>query len=197
MSSRKRPSKEPERMGIGAAMAGVGLVAFGLAFLRGRNPGYVGAFGPLLAVMLWIFFEGVIRRRRMEGFHYATAIVTVPVSGMIARWIALGRFRPLGPLAGLASPWFVGLGEFLIGGAISLLLGVSAGWVVRRLEQARGWDLAPMFRGAVVGSFLAVPIMLALWGPTWNDTSTVERSWQIGALAAGFVAGGFTGAARG
>lgn len=195
--SKKRRSKEPERIGLGPAMAGVGLVAVGLAFLRGLNPMYVGAFGPLMAVLLWIFFEGVVRRRPLEGFHYATAIVAVPASGMIARWIALGRFRPLGVLAGTAPRWFVELGEFLIGAAISLLLGAAAGWMVRRLEQARGRDLAPMFRGAVVGTFLAVPVMLALSEPTFVDPSTSERVKQFGVLAAGFIVGGLAGAARG
>lgn len=195
--SRKRRSKEPEGIGLGPAMAGVGLIAVGLAFLRGLNPMYVGAFGPLLAVLLWIFFEGVVRGRRLEGFHYTTMLVTAPVSGMIARWVALGGIRPRGALPGWTPPWAVELGEFLIGGAISLLLGLAAGWLVRRLEQARGWDLAPMFRGALVGSFLAVPVMLAFSEPSFVDPSTSERLKQLGVLAVGFVVGGFAGAARG
>ena len=40
------------------------------------------------------------------------------------------------------------------------MLGLAPGVAVRRLEEVRGWDLAPFFRGAVVGSFVAVPIVL-------------------------------------
>lgn len=191
-------------MGIGPAMAGVGLVAAGLALTRGLEPMIVGAYGPLLAVLFWIFFEGVIRRRRLEGFHYATAIVAVPVSGFIARQVAMGRFRPLAPLDG-AWRWVAGAttpagrpwGEFLIGGVLSLLLGLLAGWMVRRLERARGWDLAPFFRGAVVGSFLAVPILLVAFDTTVGEPSPGERLARLGVLAAGFVVGGLAGAAKG
>ena len=51
--------------------------------------------------------------------------------------------------------------EHLIGAALSLMLGLAAGVAVRRLEEAKGWDLAPFFRGAIVGSFVAVPIVFA------------------------------------
>ncbi len=80
-------------------MAAVALAAVGLALTRGMNPMHLGAFGPLVAILLWLFYTGVIERRRLEGFHYATAVVTVLASGFLARQIALVNFSPLGQFA--------------------------------------------------------------------------------------------------
>ncbi|MDG3004861.1 hypothetical protein [Paludisphaera mucosa] len=87
----------PEGSGLGRAMWAIAVVAVGLALARGMEPMVLGAYGPLLALMLWLLYEAVIRRRRLEGFHYATAIVTAPAAGFLARQVAMGRFRPLGP----------------------------------------------------------------------------------------------------
>ncbi len=150
-TSRKRRGKG--RGGLGRVMAIVALAAVGLAMTRGMMPMYLGAFGPLVAILLWLFYTGVIERHRLEGFHYATAVVTVLASGFLARQIALDYFRPLGPL--VAGSHWAALVEHLIGAALSLMLGLAAGIAVRRLEQAKGWNLAPFFRGAIVGSFVA------------------------------------------
>jgi hypothetical protein len=86
-TSRKRRGKG--RGGLGRVMAAVALAAIGLAMTRGMIPMHLGAFGPLVAILLWLFYTGVIDRRRLEGFHYATAVVTVLASGFLAR-----RSRP-------------------------------------------------------------------------------------------------------
>ncbi|MDG3004860.1 hypothetical protein [Paludisphaera mucosa] len=79
-----------------------------------------------------------------------------------------------------------------------MLLGLATGSSVRRLERARGWDLVPFFRGAVVGAFLSIPLLILLFDmdlppgrPTYHD-----RLARLAVLAAGFLAGGFVGAAR-
>jgi hypothetical protein len=192
-TSRKRRGKG--RIGVGRVMAVVALAAVGLTLLRGMNPMHLGAFGPLVAILLWLFYTGVIERQRLEGFHYATAVVAIPTSGFLARVIALGTFRPLGQFA--AGSHWADVVAHLIGAALSLMLGLAAGALVRRLEQARGWDLAPFFRGAVVGSFVAVPILLA----TLNQESLTnpnfgERLVALGILAAGFTIGGTVEAIR-
>jgi hypothetical protein len=71
------------------------------------------------------------------------------------------------------------------------MLGLATGVLIRRLEQARGWDLAPFFRGAVVGSFIAVPIVLAALDqePLANPNSGA-RLTALGVIAAGFAIGG-------
>ena len=103
----RRKAGPPERSGLGRAMGAIALVAAGLALLRGVEPMILGAYGPLLAMMLWLLDEGVVRRRRLGGFHYATAVVTVPASGFLANQVAMERFRPLGPLV-RAWPWTTG-----------------------------------------------------------------------------------------
>ncbi len=170
-------------------MAVVALAAVGLALTRGMNPMHLGAFAPLVAILLWLFYTGVIERRRLEGFHYATAVVTVLASGFLARQIALDNFRPLGPLT--AGSHGAAVVEHLIGSALSLMLGLAAGIAVRRLEQARGWDLAPFFRGAVVGSFVAVPIVLAVLDQdSLTNPNSGDRLTALGLIAAGFAIGG-------
>ena len=170
-------------------MAGVALAAVGLALTRGMNPMHLGAFGPLVAILLWLFYTGVIERRRLEGFHYATAIVTVLASGFLARQIALENFRPLGQFA--AGSHGAAIVEHLIGAALSLMLGLAAGVAVRRVEAARGWDFAPFFRGAVVGAFLAVPIVLsALDQESLTNPNSGDRLTALGVIAAGFAIGG-------
>lgn len=170
-------------------MAAVALAAVGLALTRGMNPMHLGAFGPLVAILLWLFYTGVVEGRRLEGFHYATAVVTVLASGFLARQIALGKFRPLGWLAGGSHG--AALVDHLIGAALSLALGVGVGMSVRRLEQSRGWDLAPFFRGAIVGSFLAVPIVLAVLNQdSLTNPNSGDRFTALGVIAAGFAIGG-------
>ncbi len=170
-------------------MAAVALAAVGLALTRGMNLMHLGAFGPLVAILLWLFYTGVIERRRLGGFHYATAVVTVLASGFLARQIALENFRPLGRFA--AGSHGAAMVEHLIGAALSLSLGLAAGVAVRRLEEARGWDLAPFFRGAVVGSFLAVPIVLAfLDQESLANPNSGARLIALGIIAAGFAIGG-------
>jgi hypothetical protein len=192
-TSRKRPKKG--RIGLGRVMAVVALAAVGLALLRGMNPMHLGAFGPLIAILLWLFYTGVIERRRLEGFHYATAVVAIPASGFLARQIALGSFRPLGPFA--AGSHGAAVVEPLIGAVLSLMLGLAAGLAVRRLEAARGWDLAPFFRGAVVGSFLAVPILLAaLDQESLTNPNSGDRLTALGIVGAGFAIGGVVEALR-
>jgi hypothetical protein len=131
----------------------------------------------------------------LEGFHYATAIVAVPASGFLGRQIALGNLRPLGRFASGSHAGAVA--EHLIGAALSLALGLAAGVAVRRLEEARGWDLAPFFRGAVVGSFVAVPILLVAFDqdPLTNPNSGARLA-ALGVLGAGFVLGGVVEALR-
>jgi hypothetical protein len=170
-------------------MAAVALAAVGLALTRQMNPMHLGAFGPLVAILLWLFYTGVIESRRLDGFHYATAVVAIPASGFLARQIALGNFRPLGQFAAGShgSAWV----EHLIGAALSLMLGLAAGIAVRRIEQARGWDVAPFFRGAVVGSFIAVPIGVAALDQEWfTNPSFGGRFTALGVIAAGFIIGG-------
>jgi hypothetical protein len=176
-------------------MAAVALAAVGLALLRRMNPMHLGAFGPLVAILLWLFYTGVIERRRLEGFHYVTAVVTVLASGLLARQIALENFRPLGQFA--AGSHAAAMVEHLIGAALSLMLGFAAGIAVRRLEQARGWDLAPFFRGAVVGSFVALPIVVAaLDQESLTDPNSGDRLAALGVIAAGFAIGGIVEALR-
>ena len=180
--------------GLGRVMAVVALAALGLAPTRGMDPMHLGAFGPLLAILLWLFYTGVIERRRLEGFHYATAVVAIPASGFLARLIALGNFRPLG-----RSPRArIGRGRRASDRCrLSLMLGLAAGVAVRRLEQARGWDLAPFFRGAVVGSFVALPILLAtLDQDSLTNPNSGDRLTALGILAAGFAIGGIVEAIR-
>ena len=114
-TSRKRRGKG--RGGLGRVMAVVALAAIGLAPTRGMNPMHLGAFGPLVAILLWLFYTGVIERRRLEGFQFATAVVTVLASGLLARQIALENFRPLGPFA--AASHGAAVVEHLIGAALS------------------------------------------------------------------------------
>ena len=186
-TSRKRRKKG--RGGLSRVMVAVALAAVGLAMTRGMDPMHLGAFGPLVAVLLWLFYTGVIERRRLEGFHYATAVVTVVATGFLARQIALDNFRPLGPI--VANSQGAALVEHLIGAALSLALGLAAGIAVRRLEEARGWDLAPFFRGAVVGSFVAVPIVLAaLDQESLANPNSGARLTALGLIAAGFTIGG-------
>jgi hypothetical protein len=186
-TSRKRRGKG--RGGLGRVMAVVALAAVGLALTRGMLPMYLGAFGPLVAILLWLFYTGVIERRRLEGFHYATAVVTVLASGFLARQIALEDFRLLGQFA--ARSHWVALVAHLIGAALSLMLGIAAGVAVRRLEEARSWDLAPFFRGAVVGSFVAVPIVLSiLHQESLTNPNFGDRLIALGIIAAGFAIGG-------
>ncbi len=186
-TSRKR--REKGRRGIGRVMAAVALAAIGLALTRRMNPMDLGAFGPLVAILLWLFYTGLVERRRLEGFHYATAVVTVLASGFLARQIALDNFRPLGPIA--KGSQVAALVEHLIGAALSLGLGLAAGIAVRRLEQARGWDLAPFFRGAIVGSFLAVPIVLVILDQdSLTNPNSGDRWTALGVIAAGFAFGG-------
>ncbi len=149
---------------------------------------HLGAFGPLVAILLWLFYTGVIERRRLEGFHYATAVVTVLASGFLARQIALVSFSPLGQFA--AHSHGAAMFVHLIGAALSLMLGLAAGDAVRRLEAARGWDLAPFFRGAVVGSFVAIPIVLAVLDQeSLTNPNSVDRLTALGVIAAGFAIG--------
>ncbi|MHB1558456.1 MAG: hypothetical protein ACYC61_13435 [Isosphaeraceae bacterium] len=186
-TSRKRRTQG--RRGIGRVMAAVALAAVGLAMTRGMNPMHLGAFGPLVAILLWLFYTGVVEGRRLEGFHYATAVVTVLASGFLARQIALDAFRPLGWLA--SGSHGVALVGHLIGAAMSLGLGLAAGMAVRKLEQARGWDLAPFFRGAIVGSFLAVPIVFTFLNQdSMTNPNSGDRWTALGIIAAGFAFGG-------
>jgi hypothetical protein len=106
-----------------------------------------------------------------------------------ARQIALETFRPLGRIA--AGSHAAALVEHLIFAALSLMLRLAAGIAVRRLEKAKGWDLAPFFRGAVVGSFVALPIVLAALDQEWlTNPNSGERLTTIGLIAAGFAIGG-------
>jgi hypothetical protein len=186
-TSRKRRGKG--RRGLGRVMVAVALAAVGLAMTRGMMPMHLGAFGPLVAILLWLFYTGVIERRRLAGFHYTTAVVTVLASGFLARQIALDNFRPLGLI--VADSHGAALVEHLIGAALSLILGLAAGVAVRRLEEARGWDLAPFFRGAIVGAFVAVPIVLAaLDQESLTNPNSGDRLTAFGVIAAGFAIGG-------
>jgi hypothetical protein len=185
--SRKRREKGPG--GLGRVMAAVALAAVGMALTRGLNPMHLGAFGPLVAILLWLFYTGIIAQRRLEGFHYATAVVAVPASGFLARQIALGSFRPLRHFVAY-SPG-AALIEHLIGAALSLMLGLAAGVAIRRLEGTWGWNLAPFFRGAVVGSFVAIPLLLvALDRDSLTNLDTGDLLTALGVLGAGFAIGG-------
>jgi hypothetical protein len=186
-TSRKRRGKA--RGGLGRVIAVVALAAVGLALTRGMHPMHLGAFGPLVAILLWLFYTGVIERRWLEGFHYATAVVTVLAAGFLARQVALDNFRPLGQFA--AGSRGAALIEHLIGAALSLMLGLGAGIAVRRLEEARGWNLAPFFRGAVVGSFVSLPVVLAaLDQESLTNPNSGDRLTALAVIAAGFAIGG-------
>jgi hypothetical protein len=77
------------------------------------------------------------------------------------------------------------------------MLGLSAGVAVRRLEQARSLDLAPFFRGAVVGSFIAVPILFSiLEQDSLSNPNSGGRLSALAILGAGFLIGGGVEALR-
>jgi uncharacterized membrane protein YidH (DUF202 family) len=127
-------------------------------------------------------------RNHLPGPESRESVVAVLASGFLARQIALDNFRPLGPFT--AGSHGAAIVEHLIGSALSLMLGLAAGIAVRRLEQARGWDLAPFFRGAVVGSFVAVPIVLAVLDQnSLTNPNSGHRLTALGLIAAGFAIG--------
>jgi peptidoglycan/LPS O-acetylase OafA/YrhL len=87
--------------------------------------------------------------------------------------------------------------EYLIGAALSLMLGLAAGVAIRRLEEARGWDLAPFFRGAIVGSFVALPVVVAtLDQESLTNPNSGDRHTALVIIGAGFAVGGVVEALR-
>src|SRR5262249_23666329 len=146
------------RATIGQVMALVALAALNLAVARAA-PWEIAVF-PSLWVLLgtidFVVFWKLILRRSLQAFHYTCLTVFVIAYFVMANLVATERFHPLSPLVRwyqqlpgegtnrilISAGGFLQIGEFWKAFFLSLMLGLSIGWVAAWLEQRRGWDLA-------------------------------------------------------
>jgi hypothetical protein len=198
------------RASIAQMMMVVALAAVSLAVVCAA-PWEIVSYPSIWVLMGSIDFLIVwklILRRSLRAFHYTFLIVFVIGFVVMANYVAMERFHPLGVLvrwyqhlAGdqteSIARGFLRIGEFWMVCALSFALACAIGLVAAWLEKRRGWDIAAFIRGALVGFGIANLLAMidgAVWG--WVVVSPVRWIGRLVLIGVCLIVGGLMGLSR-
>jgi hypothetical protein len=182
-----------KRVSIRQVMMVIALAAVNLAVTRAAlgvdtyPQVLVALLGSIDSLIIW----KLILNRSLRAFHDMFLIVFVVSFVVMAHFVAMERFRPLGVLA----RWYqhvtgekttrisLGLlrsgerGELWMACLLSFALGCAIGLVAAWLEERRGWDIAAFLRGALIG--LAIASLLQTVGhAAWGGAEPLSVLWN-------------------
>jgi hypothetical protein len=158
-----------KRVSIAQIMMFVALAALNLAIAR-ATPWEVVSFPTIWVIMGMLDFVIVwklILRRRFRAFHYTFLIVLFVTYVVLANLVATERLHPLGLMVrwyqqlsdskanGHSLTGFLHIGEIWVVALLSSALAYAIGSVAAWLERRLGWDIAALWRGALIGVLIA------------------------------------------
>jgi hypothetical protein len=153
-----------KRASISQVMLTVALTAVNLALLR-ATPIEILAY-PTVWVLAGsidlVIFWKLIQKRSLRAFHYTFLVVFIVTFLVTAICVATERIAPLGLLVRLyqqvahtntigLSRRFLWIAEIWMACLSSFILACAMGLAAAWLEANRGWDIAAVWRGALVG----------------------------------------------
>jgi hypothetical protein len=200
-----------KRVSIRQVMMVIALAAVNLAATRAALG--VGIYPQVLVVLLgsidFLVIWKLILNRSLRAFHYTFLIVFVVSFFVMAHFVAMERFRPLGVVArwyqhvtGEKTTISLGLlrsgegGELWMACLLSFALGCAIGLFAAWLEERRGWDIAAFLRGALIGLAIA-SLLQTVAHEAWGGAEPLSVLW-IGRVVsvACLILGGFLGLFR-
>jgi hypothetical protein len=155
---------------IARVMMIVALVAGNLALLREVPWEFrcVPTIWVLLGIADFVILAELILHRRLRAGHYTFLIVLVISYLVLAYQVAMERIHPMGPLVrGYQhitgdlgrNVWLLEisrLGDFWMACALGIVMAWGCAILIDRLERRRGWDIAAVIRGALLGFGISI-----------------------------------------
>jgi hypothetical protein len=199
-----------KRVSIRHVMLLIALTAANLALIR-ELPGEIARFPTIwvfLGVIDFVFVWKLVLVRPLRGFHYTCMIVFVVAFVVMANQIAMERIHLLrlpvrwyqrlaGEGAASVSVGLIRVVEPWAACVVCFVLASAAGWIAAWLERRRRWDIAAIWRGALLGLGVATALNMiegAAFG--WEATSRFQVAGRLALMAACVIAGGFVGPAK-
>jgi hypothetical protein len=187
---------------LGRLMVLVAIVAASLALLQAlpRDALVIPTFWILLGVLDFVAAWKLVLRRPLRASHYVFLITFVIGALVLMTQAATERFLPVTWLlreTGQSGSLPVGtivvrnLGDVWAAVATAFLIALACGALAGCLERRRGWDIAAVCRGTLlgfaIGSFFGV-IQHEVLGP---ERELIAANWIV--LAVGSVLFGWLG----
>ena len=88
------------------------------------------------------------------------------------------------------------IGEFWAAGLLGFLVALAAGLLVSWLEKRKGWDVAAVLRGALVGFGVTVLLFMLVEAVGCSGLGKPGGDVRYGVLAVFIVIGGLVGQAK-
>jgi hypothetical protein len=186
----------PRQVSLGRLMVLVAIVAASLALLQAlpRDSLVIPTFWVLLGVIDFVTGWKLVLRRPLRASHYVFLILFEVGALVLINQVAAERFLPLtfllhgGPGARpISLPPGIAVvrpaGDLWTAVAIALLIAWACGAFAGRLERRRGWDVAAVCRGMLLGFALAClfgVLQHALLGPV---KESILANWIALAIA--------------
>jgi hypothetical protein len=198
-----------KRVSIRQVMMVIALAAVNLAVTRAALE--VDIYPQVLVVLLgsidFLVIWKLILNGSLRAFRYTFLIVSVVSFFVMAHFVAIERFHPLGVLVRWyqhvtgektirISLGFVRSGEIWMACFLSFTLGCAIGLVASWLEERRGRDIAAFLRGAVIGLAIASLLQIVAHA-AWAGAEPLSVLWIVRVVSvACLVLGGFLGLSR-
>lgn len=186
------------------ALAGVNL------WIAREAPLAIVIYPSIWVVLGWIDFVIVwklLLRRPLRAFHYTFLVLFPATFFVMANQVAAERFHPLGIMIRMyqhsmneqtnaLSFGLVRIAEFwvvlLLSLALADLIGLGAVW----LERRRGWDIAAVFRGALVGFGIAALLPALTNAACGGEVPAIVLRAQLVFLGISVLLGGLLGLSK-
>lgn len=182
----------------------VAIAGLSLAFVQAlpRDALIIPTFWIVLGVLDFVAIWKLVLRRPLRASHHIFLIAFVTGSFVLMTQAAMERFLPLTLLVRMSGhrewiparilplPWF---GDLWAAVGVAFLLALACGALAGWLERRRGWDIAAVCRGTLLGFGIGAlfgVIQHATLGP---EQESILANWIVLALGVMF----FGGLARG
>jgi hypothetical protein len=202
-----------KRASIAQVMMLIALAAVNLAFARAANWELViiPTLWVVMGILDFLVAWKLILRRSFRAFHYTFLIVLFVSYVVMANLVATDRLLPLGLVVrwyqqlsgektnGISLVGFLHNGEFwavcVLSFALAWAIGLAAAW----LERRRDWDIAAVWRGALIGALifmLVATIDDKAHGWVVLETYSIRWIGRMLLLAVGLILGGLMGLSK-
>ena len=186
----------------------IALVAVNLALLRAAPIQMIVIPFPwiLLGIVDYLLIWKCVLRRPFRAMHYTFLIVFVVAFVVLANLVDRTGFRLLGLIVGwyqrlngdqtqsMFLREFVSLGEFWMAALLGLSIAYAAGLLAAWSERRRGWDIAALLRGTLIGFGVANVLIIAdqvTFGQP--EPGSLRMYGRFAVLAISLIAGGLVG----